>query len=105
MKRAPTASARALHGRRSKKGTPPLDPAGVRAPDWQPIAISPARRYDTLFARPHKQTERYKDREIERGPPFEEHGVLGLPDEARAHHDRLEHLALDGPQFAVDGRW
>lgn len=37
--------------------------------------------------------------------PFEEDGVLGLSNQSGPHHDRLEHLTLDGPQFAVDGRW
>lgn len=35
--------------------------------------------------------------------PLEEVRVLGLPDEARTHHYRLEALSLDGPELAVGG--
>lgn len=36
--------------------------------------------------------------------PFEEDGVLGLSNQPCPHHNRLENLTLDCPQFAVDGR-
>lgn len=39
---------------------------------------------------------------ISRILPFKEDCVLGLAQQTGAHHDRLEHLALDGPQFAVN---
>lgn len=45
------------------------------------------------------------EREHERGPlPAEEVHVLGMFDDAAAHHDGLEVLPIDGPQLDVRQR-
>jgi hypothetical protein len=42
---------------------------------------------------------------LEDGHALQEVGVLGLSDQAGPHHDGLEALSLDGPQFAIGRRF